>query len=310
MSSPNTYTTSDLISLIKLLGHVPQGNATFTPANLLTLSDLELRTSLARQLKEADEGYWQTFVEYAQNDTGEYRIPSAAIASGAYSIQIRNGQAIWPVSRQEVAEMTTTTFPSVGNFAAFVRGNTLIMLPVQFAGTLRITFERRPSKLVPVTSCAQVAAINGQVITVGSLPSGWIIGNTVDLQASQPQFDVLSTCEITDISGLDVTLDGDVSTLSLNDYLCLEEQTCIPQIPVEFQQLLAQRVVCKIYELQGYFDKLAAAEKKLKEMGDDLTALITPRVQSSLKVINPSWGGRKPGNSWARFNPPAGRADS
>jgi hypothetical protein len=79
----------------------------------------------------------------------------------------------------------------------------------------------------------------------------------------------------------------------------------VPQVPVEFQQLLAQRVVVKIYELQGYLDKMKAAQAKLEEMEMALTALITPRMQAAPKVINPSWGGRKPGSSWARFNPPA-----
>ena len=301
----NSYTTSDLISLIKLLAHVPQGNLTFTPANILTLADLELRTSIAKQLKEADEGYFQTILEYNQDDSGEYRIPGSAIAATAYSIQIRNGQALWPVSRQEVAEMTTTTFPSTGNWTYFIRGNTLVMLPAQFSGVLRITYERRPSKLVPLTSCGLISAINGQVITVGSVPSGWVVGDSIDLQAAQPQFDILGNCEITDITGTDITLDGDLGDLAVGDYLCLEDQTCVPQVPVEFHQLLAQRVVCKIYELQGYLDKMKAAQAKLKEMEDALTALITPRTQAAPKVINPSWGGRKPGNAWARFNPPA-----
>jgi hypothetical protein len=266
---------------------------------------LELRTSIAKQLKEADEGYFQTFVEYDQNSLGTYPIPTGAIASTTYAVQIRNGQAIWPVSKQDVAEMTTTTYPSVGNWAYFIRSNTFHLLPIQFSGVLRVTYERRSSKLVPVTSCAEVSSINGQVITVSSIPSGWVNGNILDLQASQPQFDLLGECEITDITGLDITLDGDVSSLSIGDYLCLQGQSCVPQVPVEFHSLLAQRVVCKIYELQGYMDKLKAAKAILKEMEDALTSIITPRTQSSPKVINPSWGGRKPGNRFGRFNPPA-----
>jgi hypothetical protein len=304
--SVNTYTTSDLISLIKLLGHVPQGNSTFTPANLLTLADFELSTSIAKQLKETNEGYFQAVTEYNQNATGLYAVPSNAIASTAYVLQIRNGEAIWPVSRQEVEEMTTTTSPSVGNYSFFVRSNTFHILPAQFSGVLSVTYERRRSKLVPVTDCAAVSAINGQVVTVTSVPTGWLVGNSIDLQQSSPQFDYLGTRTITNISGTNITLDGDLTELSVGDYLCPEDQSCIPQIPVEFHQLLAQRVVCKIYELQGYMEKLKAAKIVLKEMEDALTGLVTPRTQAAPKVINPSWGGRKPGGSWSRFNPPAG----
>lgn len=306
----NTYTTSDLISLIKTLGHVPQSNSTFTAAGLLTLSDLELRTAIAKQLKAANEGYFHAVIEYDQNASGEYPIPSGAIGSAVHAVQIRSGQALWPVSRQEVSEMTTTTFPSGGNYSFFIRSNTIHVLPADFGGVLDVIYERRPSKLVPVTSCAQISAINGQVVSVTSVPTGWVNGDTVDLQAAQPQFDYLGSVDIVDITLLDVTLTGDLTSLSVGDYLCPEGQTCVPQIPIEFQQLLAQRVVCKIYELQGYFDKLSAAKKVLKEMEDALTAIITPRTQSAPKVINPSWGGRKPGGSWSRFNPPAGRSNS
>lgn len=305
--SVNTYTTSDLVELIKVLGHVPEANSTFTVPNLLMIADLEMRTAISRQLKESNEGYFQTTVEYDQDSSGEYPVPSDSIASTTYALQIRNGQSIWPVSRQEVAEMTTTDYPSVGNWSYFIRTNTINLLPVDFDGVLLVTYERRPSKLVAPSACGLVSAVSGQVVTVSSIPSSWIVGYDVDLQQSQPQFDVFGTREITAINGIDITLDGDITDLSVGDYLCLEGQTCVPQIPVEFHQLLAQRVVCKIYELQGYFDKLAASEKKLKTMEDDLTSIITPRTQSAPKVVNPSWGGRKPGSSWARFNPPAGR---
>ncbi len=249
--SVNTYTTSDLITLIKLLGHVPQSNATFTSTNLLTLSDLAMRTSIAAQLKQANEGYWQTFEEFDQNDDGIYGIPSGALASGTYSIQIRNGQAIWPVSHQQISEMTTTTYPSVGNYAYTIEGNTITVLPAQFSGVLRITYERRPSKLVATTACAQVSAINGQIVTVNSLPSGWVVGDDIDLQASQPQFDIVGAGVISNISSLDVTMTGDLTELAVDDFLCLADQSCIPQIPVEFHPLLAQAVVCQ--KSQGWF---------------------------------------------------------
>lgn len=306
--SYNSYTTDDLVALIKQLGHIPQSNATFTPAGLLTLADLELRTAIARLLKQANEGYFQTIVEHDQNDTGEYPIPSDAIVGGAFVMQVVNGQSVWPVSRQDVSEMTTTEFPSVGNFACFIRGNTIHMLPADFGGgVLRITYDRRPSKLALVSACAEITAINSQIVTVSSVPSAWLIGDDVDLQQAQPQFDLLNSVAISNISGTDVTLVGDLDGLSVGDFLCLQGQTCVPQVPPEFHSLLAQRVVCKVYELQGYLEKLSAAKKVLQEMASDLAALITPRTQAAPKVINPSWGGRKPGNSWAKFNPPAGR---
>lgn len=302
----NTYTTSDLVTLIKTLGHVPQSNSTFTVANLLSLADLELRTAIAKQLKAANEGYSQTYIDYEQDASGQYSLPSDAVASTTFALQIKNGETLTPVSRQDVGEMTTTSSPSSAPYSFFMRGNTINVLPADFEGALRVIYERRQSKLVAVSACAQVASIASQVVTVTAVPSAWVNGDSIDMQQSVPHFDMLGAREITDITSLDITLDGDITDLSVGDYLCLSGQTCIPQVPVEFHQLLAQRVVCKIYELQGYLDKHQAAKRVLKEMEDDLTALITPRTQSAPKIINPSFGGRRSGGSMARFNPPAG----
>jgi hypothetical protein len=174
-------------------------------------------------------------------------------------------------------------------------------------GSPRFWYIIRTSELIQTSAAGQITAINGAVITVSSLPSTIVTGVTVDACGDQPPFNILGTEEVTDVSGTDVTLENAVTGLAVGDWLALEGQTPIPQIPVEFRLILAQRIVCKIYELQGYLDKLAAAQKKLKEYEDDLTDLITPRVSTKSKVINPVNGGFLSGNQNKITNFPAAR---
>lgn len=113
--------------------------------------------------------------------------------------------------------------------------------------------------------------------------------------------------EITDITGVDIALDAVVTSVAVGDWIALHNQTPIPQIPVEFRPLLEQRVVSKIYELQGALDKKSASDKALKDLEDATFSLITPRVQSQTKIINPVNGGFLSGNANRMTNFPASR---
>lgn len=104
-----------------------------------------------------------------------------------------------------------------------------------------------------------------------------------------------------------MTLENAVSGLSVGDWLALEGQTPIPQIPVEFRPLLEQRVVVKLYELQGFLEKMKIAQKKLEELERSTFTLITPRVKSSTKVIHPVNGGFLSGRRNRITNFPVGQ---
>ncbi len=307
--SANSYTTTDLVNDILMLGHVPTGNNTFTPAGLLRLATLELQLPVMKMILATRGGYYLTYTDYPVVADGLYVIPSGAVAGALANVELVVTPTIIPVSLIEESEQYSTDTPSSTTYGFFMRGNYVQILPTPNVGVARLWFLKRTSDLVTVASCAQITAIDlmTSTVTVSALPSSMLVDTVIDAVGDQPPFNILSTGTITAINALDVTLDVVSPDLAVGDWLALSQQTCVPQIPVEFRLLLAQRVVVKIYELQGYLQKMQAAMKKLEEYEKATLNLISTRVQSKTKVINPITGGFLSGSVNKMTNFPAGR---
>ncbi len=287
----NSYTTTQLVDNIVLTSHIPESNNTFTPGDLINLSNRELQTAIMKQIISTRGGYYLTYRDYALTQDNTYPIPSEAIAGAVDNVEILIDTVIIQCALLEEAEQTNTQYPNSTTYGFYIRGNTIQILPsVNSIGHVRVWYLRRPSQLIPTSEACQIQAIDsstpGQTtFSVASVPSNITMGSFVDLLQDQPTFNILEEdLEITDIQGTDITVNAEVLP-EVGDWIALHNQTPIPQIPVEFRPLLEQRVVCKVYELQGYLDKLAAAKKVLEEMQGDTLNLITPRVKNRTKVL-------------------------
>lgn len=302
----NSYTTSDLVTNVKLVGHIPLSNSTFTETEIINLANRELQTALIKQILSVREGYYLTYDDLSLASDGLYDVPANAIAGALANIELVQDTTIIPVNRIEESEQFSTTAPTSTSYGFFMKANKVQILPTPNIGTPRLWYFRRPNTLVATTDAAQITAIVGNVVTVSSLPSTMLVGTDIQFCQDQPTFNVLGTYEISAISSLDITLTGTMPTdLVVGDWMCLTNQTPVPQIPVEFRPLLEQRVVVKIYELQGYLDKMGAAKRVLDEMQASIFGLITPRVQSQTKIIMAVNGGFLA--SRGGWNFPAGR---
>lgn len=301
MSVTNDYSTTALVSNVLLIAHVPLSNSTFNPAQIVNLASRELQTAIMKQILSVRQGYYLTYEDFTPTQDGLYPIPPNAIAGALENIEIVQSPSIIQVNIVEESEQFATNASTATSYGFFMRGNNIQILPYP-TNTVRVWYSRRPSVLVPTLNAGLVTAIAGPVISLATVPSTFLVTQSVDLVEAQPTFEYLGTRTITNVSLTDITLDSDVTGLAVGDWMAIENQTPIPQIPVEFRPLLEQRVVVKIYELQGYLDKMKAAQEKLSELERDLFSLISPRVKSQSKIINPQNGGFLGGaNTWGRF---------
>lgn len=302
MAVTNDYSTSQLVENVKLIAHIPLSNSTYNESEIITLADRIMKTAILKQLLAVRQGYYLTYEDQATNATGLYPIPSGATGVAIENVEIVQEPSVIQVNLVEESEQFATNAATATAYGAFVRGNSIQILPYPTAGVVRIWFSRRPSRLVQTLEAGLITAINGAVYTLSSVPDTFLVGQNVDAVQSQPNFALYATQAITDVTGSDITLDEEVDGLVVGDYLAIENQTPIPQIPVEFRPLLEQRVTVKIYESQGYFEKMKAAEMDLKELESDLFSMIAPRIKSQTKIINPQNGGFLGGaNRFGRF---------
>ncbi len=313
----NTYTTQDLIDRIKLKAHVPVGSQTFSPENLINLANDELQTMIISQILSTRGGYYLAYRDYEVVESGLYNIPPDCISAALENVELIQGTTIIPVNLLQEAEQFSTISPTTTSYGFFMKGNKVQILPTPNVGQARLWYAKRPGSLVLPAQCAEVLDFViltdpmtfepiGMDITVASIPEGMNIGDTIDVCGDQPPFNVLGEPLITNIVTNVITIDEVVEDIAVGDWLAINDQTCIPAIPVEFRPLLEQRTVAKMYEIDNKMEKYKMAMECLKELEMALFKLITPRVKSKTKVIMPVNGGFLAGNGRIK-NFPAGR---
>ena len=304
----NLYNTAQLIDDIQLIGHVPTGNNTFTPAKIVRLANLELQTPVIRQILMTRGGYYMTYKDYEAAQDGLYVIPEGCIGGALENVELVQAPTIIPVNQIEESEQFSTISPTSTSYGFFMRGNYVQILPTPSIGVARLWYSRRPSQLILTSEACLVTAVAGAVVSVASIPSTITTGTFVDALGDQPPFNILGdNLEILGISGTDITFSAAIGDLAVGDWIALHNQTPVPQIPVEYRLILAQRVVCKIYELQGYMQKMKDAQEVLKKYEEDTSSLITPRVKAQTRIINAVNGGFLGSNPNRNTNFPAGR---
>jgi hypothetical protein len=141
--------------------------------------------------------------------------------------------------------------------------------------------------VVPASEAAEVADVDtgsGEV-TLTEAPEGF--GDVAyDFVQANPHFDVLA-------SGLSATLAGDVLSfdaeelpedLAVGDYVALEGQSPIVNVPVELQDVLVFRALY-VYLLSQGDPKAQAVKSMVDEAKDDALALISPRKDGSEEAL-------------------------
>jgi hypothetical protein len=191
--------------------------------------------------------------------------------------------------RSELSDQYSTNASPNGVPGFYLANNQIIPVPAQSVGVIRLWFYQRPNNLVVQSAASQISAIVGTTVTVGVVPTTFTTGTTVDFIKDQPFFECRAIDQsIVSATTTTITFSTLPTSLVVGDWVALAGQTPVPQIPVEFRPLLVQRCVVKYYEIQGYLDKMAAAQKKLEEMEKDLFAIINPRVREEPKIITAS----------------------
>lgn len=283
-----TYTTSDFVDAVQLNAHVPQGNATFTAAQFLAIGNTQMRTKVAPKIASCRENYWLA-TEYIDidPDTNRYAIPSKSIGSSFTDIKVASGTNLIHLMRLEVSDLYSTQFSTFSSYGYYLEDGSVRLLPTTLSGQVVFWYYRIPSKLVPVSECAQILSITDNAIEVASVPTAFINGGELDIVSQSPGFNVLlKDTEPTSIVGTTLTFSSVPSDIAVGDWVCLSGQSCIIQCPLEWIEVLVQQTVCKVYQIQGYAQKLKLALDDLKEMETNAMSVVSPRTVESAKIIS------------------------
>jgi hypothetical protein len=172
------------------------------------------------------------------------------------------------------------------------QGNNAILIPAVSTGTLVVSYQERPGQLVLPTSCARVLRYDdNSTLTVSNLPSGITTDALCDIVSATPNFVMLGmdleVAQSTNIGGgeWNVEFTDPLPTgINAGDYISLAGETCIPRLPMEAFDLLAQAAAFQVASNSGN-ERLPAYANALKMVREQVALVLSPRADGSSRII-------------------------
>lgn len=285
------YSSTTLLSAVNRRAFVPTGQTTFSDADIFAIADEMIRNELLPKILSIREEFFVYHTDYSITaNLQKYDIPPRAIGMIAREVHhINDSGTVKNLDRLEPELIDSTTRTSTTPDSFFVKNNQIWMHPIPNTtiGTLRIYFMLRPNNIIALTDAAVITGINTNtnVISFSSIPSTWVTGNIFDFIRQDGAhecvaFDQTSTL----VSGTDITFASLPSSLRVGDYVALQGESPLVQLPSEFRDLLSQAVACFILEkmrLPGASEERANFEKALINIRD----MISPRTIGSPRSV-------------------------
>lgn len=290
------WTTDDLQTTIKNRAMIPDASAgSFGPAALLAYASEELLLTLVGMILGCREKYYETYQDTAvQAGVSTLAIPARAIGGVVSCVQYLYQNRVRELHPIDPATIVTTdTALSPSNF--YFQNNSIVLYPTptNATGTVRQRYFQRPNRLEQTINCGKITAFdtNAVTVTVAAAPSTWSTGNLLDFipqTASQATPYGLNSA-LTGATGNVLSFAALPAAVAVGDWVALAEYTPIPEIPFEFQVVLAQATACSALEANGDQAGLGAAKAKLDAYVQAAIKLLTPRAQAGQKKVVSGW---------------------
>ncbi len=289
------YTTTDFLTSVERQSFSPANQATFTTADILSLGDEVLQATVLPALLGAQEEYLVTYTDYSiVSGTAAYALPERAIGMGAREIQLINQNgSVTDVPRTSLDRLDYFSSTPGNPRAFYLRGDEIVLVPTpsSSSATMRVYYALRPGALVEVSAGAVISSINTGTnqVTVSTIPSTWVTGNIFDLisaKGGQRHLSIGLTSTL--VSGTTITLPSLPSGLAVGDYVNLQGESSLIQLPSDLRPALATLVAAEmiIGMSQPQGDRLYAKGTKQLESA---IKLLSPRVTGEEELILPDW---------------------
>lgn len=278
--------TTALLASVRQRAMLPDSpSAGTTDTDLLRYATEELQSRLTPWLLRVREEYLVDTQETAVvAGQAAYRVPSRAVGGKLRDVVLVRGRNLRSLPR--LAPEDVEFLPEAGQPQAFLmRGANVVLVPApDSAGdTLRLTYHRRPARLVLPEEVATASSVVGDAVTAtGTLPAGFTNGALVDVVRGTSPFEVVAAgVALADVGVTTFTL----SDVEAGDYVCLTGTSPVPQVPEELHVLLAQQVAAKVLEALGDDAGLQRARAVLADAEGLALAAVSPRVEGEPKLI-------------------------
>lgn len=302
-------TGDKLISSIRSRAMIPEDSSAYTDDNILDIANEELDVQLLENLLTLHEEHLTVHIDVPRNAEGVYDIPYRAIGNKLRDVQLlTDGGQIYEMTQVGIGSLSDYTFDGQTQGEGFdkfyIESNQINMIqPNRGYDKLRIYFYIRPSFITKVDKSGVIQSIqldnvaNTVTYTFNTIPNAFnpsqsydIVGartpNKIKVWDIQPvQVDNLRASITFNQSDL-----SDINPIQVGDYVCIAEQSPVPNIPTEMHPLLAQYTAIHILEALNDSEGLANATRRVEKMEKSVMGLVDDRVELAPRKIKPRNG--------------------
>lgn len=302
------YKTEDLITSAKRSEFFPVSQNTFTdPGDLIAFANEEYATKLLPfMLTNRQDFFLNNKYTSIINNLNHYALPSRAAGNSFkdlfYLPDANNLGYKYTIPKIEVHEIAKYSFLSGVPIGFHMQGDEVVLLPTpnSSTGLLQFYYFRRPSTLVPTTSCTKITAISNvggtATFTVDTdLTSSLSVGSLVDFQAmtspSLPWADDVAVTAITStsiaVAASAITNEGSILEPIVGDYICPAGQSLLPQgLPQEFHPILAEMICFRVLKALKDANGMASCSSNITDQLKLAFKLIENRIESEVDTIS------------------------
>lgn len=306
--------TSDAaLTRIKARAQVPSVDPRLADTDIFAMFDDVITTEIGLSAYDADDGRWiHTAADVTLTASlAEYRIPARAWAGGVDTVCIVDSAGVESpldyVDREEIPMWSGSGLPH--RYA--VVGDVIRLLPTPNAAaashSLRVSYVRRPNRLVAVSSCAIITAVGSTTLTA-TYPAGagWtsvdVIEGTHGGASLEDSVAVTLSGGSTHTRSSGTWASTGAGAIAVGDYVCSAGTSCVIQVPDVAIAFLIERVAGEVADVLGDSEaartRLALAEQKRSKMEQAIAARTKqrPRVIPYGSPLRSS--GQRPASMW------------
>jgi len=291
----------------------PDAGGPLSDEELLDLLSEEILSDVAPVVEQTREDYYVQDLTYALvADKQLYRMPPRSIGNillDVLYVNLNGKEFTVPYISGENA-----TFPSefylsadpsgLGHRKFFFRGENVGIHPTpqDSVGSFRFRYYLRPASLVKLEKVGTITTIGAagsgggteRRFTCSNIPTEFTTSEVYDIvrkdgSFSRTHLDLTGADIVTGASG---TIDFEEDDLSVDDiqvgdYICIADQSPVPQLPDTFHSLLKQRLMTIMLQAQKKWDAARASQSKVNALEERMTRFHADRARDEPKILVP-----------------------
>lgn len=293
-------TTDKLIESVRRRAMIPDDTQAFTDDDIIDIMNEEMDEQvIADVLVTNEEHLVHNTIIPIEADKDSYKIPYRSVGNKLRDIAfLTSSGAVYESTRVSLEEISDyrNDYSNFESNAFYVQGDSIKLVTSRITdfSSLSFYYYIRPNVLVKEAETGKISNIdrNTGVITVSSFPTTFNSLPIMDLVAYRTPNTILKfDIQPISINSATKTITYNISDipkdLIVGDYVCLAEQSPVPNIPTEFHPILAQATAVHILESMGDTEGLTNAIAKLEKMKKSIIQITNDRVEGAPQKINP-----------------------